>query len=343
MKQDSNNILVSIVIPVYNSKNYLKRIIDCVEFQTYRNWELVVVDDHSSDGVYNVMKRISNEKIHYVLNKGKGVSAARNTGIDFSHGKYLAFVDADDMIDKEYLARLIYSAETYKTDIVLCDYYEILHDNKKKLTILPWRGLVDSMQVLPQLIYPKKNEKLVWLPVWRTLISKRKLKKTRFDAEIEHAEDLLFMIELLLNSKKVYCLNEARYYYNRTANSSMNKYIKDNLNQQEYFHKSFITLLKKNNVYTRLKLRYLSNRASMYSFAISNAVKCGSFAKSMIEISEIRNTLKRDKMLKINMNNLYISIKIKLALLLLRLNFKYLLYVIYSKKEKRRLNTLSKN
>lgn len=93
---------VSIVVPIYNAKKYIKETIKTVEDQTYLDWELLLVDDASTDGTKEFLETLNNPKTHLIfLPTNKGVSNARNKGIAEAKGKYLAFLDADDLWDKE--------------------------------------------------------------------------------------------------------------------------------------------------------------------------------------------------------------------------------------------------
>lgn len=89
---------ISIIIPAYNAEQYISEAIQSVINQSYKNWELIIIDDGSSDETARTVKSfISNEKIKYYYQNNAGVSSARNKGIDFAQGKYLAFLDSDDL------------------------------------------------------------------------------------------------------------------------------------------------------------------------------------------------------------------------------------------------------
>lgn len=89
--------MISIVMPVYNGEKYIKQAIECVLDQSYRNWELLIVDDGSTDSTANIISAFSDPRIHYFFQKNQGEAAARNTGLDHVTGEYIAFLDADDI------------------------------------------------------------------------------------------------------------------------------------------------------------------------------------------------------------------------------------------------------
>jgi teichuronic acid biosynthesis glycosyltransferase TuaG len=120
MKTNSNP-LVSIIAPCFNGERYLDQCLESIFHQTYRNWELVIVDDASVDGSYKRIEekiKISTNKIKFIkLRKNVGVSAARNVGLDNAQGKYMAFIDIDDVWEKEKLSIQIASMEKEKATL----------------------------------------------------------------------------------------------------------------------------------------------------------------------------------------------------------------------------------
>ena len=343
--------LVSIIIPVHNSEKYVDQIFKNVIKQKYPYWELIIIDDHSIDNTINLLnarKKNVNQKIVIKESHGFGVSAARNTGINSLSGKYVAFVDADDELTANYLNVLVSNMENYKTDITMCSYYELTKNTRSK-RVLPWSGLFDTQEeikrkVIPRLIFNKKNERQVWLPVWRTLINTRFLRKSNilFNEGISQAEDFLFLLELLMVSKRIcFVSDRAEYYYKRRSNSAMNVFIINNLEQQKKFHIILVNVLKQYGIYNDVELRYLSNKASMYSKVISNATHISQRNKAIHEIKRVKYAYFHDERLnRISIFKLYNSFFVKIALFLLKNNFLHLLYLIYYEKEKIRLNKL---
>lgn len=112
--------LISIIVPVYNAKRFLDRCIESVLTQEYTNWELLLVDDGSMDGSGELCDQWSkqDERIRVIHQKNQGVSAARNTGIREVKGKYIAFVDADDWVEPQYLEVLYWGVQ--QADVSLC-------------------------------------------------------------------------------------------------------------------------------------------------------------------------------------------------------------------------------
>ncbi|MGR3741570.1 glycosyltransferase family 2 protein [Companilactobacillus sp. DQM5] len=122
---NSDEILVSVIIPAYNVNNFIDKTIRTVLAQDYKNFELLVVDDKSTDGTGNLIDNIAKEdnrvKIFH-LEKHSGVSAARNYRIDQAKGKYIFFVDGDDAIEHDFLSRMVEPMENENVDMTIASY-----------------------------------------------------------------------------------------------------------------------------------------------------------------------------------------------------------------------------
>lgn len=126
VKKTNFQILVSIIVPVYNVEAYLSRCIDSLCGQSYINLEIILVDDGSTDRSGDICDRykISDHRIEVIHQSNGGLSAARNAGINTARGQYLAFVDSDDFVDVQYIDTLLNLALLYDAEIAMCDYYK---------------------------------------------------------------------------------------------------------------------------------------------------------------------------------------------------------------------------
>ena len=339
---------VSIIVTCYNLAQYLPDLIESIENQTYKNFEVIIVDDHSQDSTIKAIReKFKNVKFEYkiILSDGNGVSAARNTGIRISQGKYIAFIDDDDTISEKYLDTLYNDAIENRVQVVLSNYEEIYQGQKFKKSLGNY-GKFNNRWIrekfLPQTIFSLNGENLIWLPVWRTLIQKDIIidNNIKFNENISQAEDFIFMLRVLINTKNIFLDSGSPvYFYNRRSNSAMNKYIENDIEKQKYFHKRFYELLNKNDLYNLYRKRYLSNRVKMYSTLISNATRASNKKVGIQEIKKSRELfLKDDYVNSTSLKSLYNSKSIQFAIYLLRHNKVVLLYSIYRLKEKKRLN-----
>lgn len=128
--------MISIVVPIYNCSRYLNRCIDCIHHQSYKDWELILVDDGSTDGsgaICDELGRTSGLNVHVIHQPNKGASVARLKGIECSRGDYLTFVDSDDIIEDDYLERLYKVMNQFGVKIAACD--QIKHQEGTELIV----------------------------------------------------------------------------------------------------------------------------------------------------------------------------------------------------------------
>ena len=117
--------LISIIVPVYNVESYLKRCIESILNQTFRDFELILVNDGSTDNSEIICKEyaLKDERIKYFYQRNKGVSEARNKGIDNSSGEYIQFIDSDDYVDENFLEIVVNRFKRDNSDIVFIGFY----------------------------------------------------------------------------------------------------------------------------------------------------------------------------------------------------------------------------
>ena len=121
-----NDVTISILMPVYNSQDYLKNTVQDVINQSYKDWELILVDDGSKDNSRNICIELQNldSRIRVISKENKGVSSTRNTALDNATGEYIAFIDSDDLIHKDYLKILLSSMEKSNGQLAVCGFKE---------------------------------------------------------------------------------------------------------------------------------------------------------------------------------------------------------------------------
>ena len=129
--------LVSVIVPVYNVEPWLEECLQSIAAQTLEDFEVIVVDDGSTDASGRIADRFSSEDVRFTVihQANGGVSSARNAGIDIAKGKYLSFVDSDDYLEPTMLEKLVHAAEEQGTAIAMCDYAEGDGSTWKRLDI----------------------------------------------------------------------------------------------------------------------------------------------------------------------------------------------------------------
>lgn len=122
-----NKELVSVITPCYNGAKYIGETIESVLSQTYKDWEMIIVDDGSSDNSADIIAEYAEKdsRIKYVRQKNSGSAAARNTGIKTAEGQYIALLDADDLWDRDFLSEQIAFMNEKKSSLVCCAYRKI--------------------------------------------------------------------------------------------------------------------------------------------------------------------------------------------------------------------------
>lgn len=209
----SNKELVSIVVPVYNNEKYLRECIDSLINQTYKNIEIILINDGSTDNSLEICERYSEKfKNILVLNqKNSGPSAARNNGILHANGKYTILVDSDDYVDSNMIEKLV---KNNKQGIVVRTNIKRLKEGKIIETLYD-KYEYDSDEYLNAVI-----EGRVMGNSWGFLYNTSVLKKNLYDEKTSYIEDIVFLSQYLKNVKKVNIIKDI-YYYSRINDNSI--------------------------------------------------------------------------------------------------------------------------
>lgn len=209
-------ILVSIIVPVYNAEKYIKKCIESVIAQTYGKWELLLVDDGSTDSSAEICKKcLSDNRIHYLFQKNRGVSAARNLGLESAFGDFCLFLDSDDFLASTCLERCVEEIELNSLDTLQFGFDKVALDGTK----LSHFG-VDT-DVYRGKEYGKKCNFLI--NVCGTITKKSIIERNaiKFDEQIKLAEDQLFIMSVLANSERVKQISDGLYNYVQIPTSSI--------------------------------------------------------------------------------------------------------------------------
>ena len=234
-------ISVSVIVPVYNAERYLERCVKSIFAQTFTDYELILVDDGSTDGSGKMCDDYaqSNPQVCVIHQANQGVSAARQKGLDAANGQYVIFADPDDWVEPTMLEELLEVAINNDADVVICDFWinssEVTGDRKHQNP----RAL-SSDSLLRQLISGELHG-FTWNKLYRSSCL-RKYHVT-FPQGINYSEDLWFNCKLLLNQNvKVAYLKKAFYHYDYYSNSSglsrklRARSVKDYLSFIEFIH-----------------------------------------------------------------------------------------------------------
>lgn len=151
------NPLISIVIPIYNVENYLKRCIDSVINQTYQNIEIILVDDGSTDHSLLICNSYMDKRIKIIHKENGGLSSARNAGIDIATGHYITFIDSDDYVELNYIEELYNLIKKYNTKISMVDIVRIFESGKKINTSTNKEFIMSQKEFFENMLYARRD------------------------------------------------------------------------------------------------------------------------------------------------------------------------------------------
>lgn len=202
--------MVSIIIPCYNAEKTIKRCLESVISQTYKNIEIVIINDGSIDKTDSIIKKyINDNRIKYYNRSNHGIGKTRNFGIKEATGEYITFLDSDDYLPNDAIDNLYKLAQKNKLDLVVSDYYV---DNKniksEKIKSFPITNIKNN----PNLIFD------INLAPWNKLYKKELIENIKFEENLKY-EDAPFVIESIIKAKRIGKLDKETYYYVVNPNS----------------------------------------------------------------------------------------------------------------------------
>ncbi len=206
-----NKPLISVIVPVYKVEKYLKKCVESLQNQTYKNLEIILVDDGSPDNSPKMCDELMENdcRIKVVHKENGGQSSARNVGLEIAKGEWIAFVDSDDYIDQDMLEKLYQAIEENQADMAVCSA-RLVNEQGHILSSSKESGEVKcyaESEAYDQLIPTLNNS------VWNKLFKKELLGKLLFPVGCIHGEDFIFLLEYLRNVRKVVIIDVQKYNY----------------------------------------------------------------------------------------------------------------------------------
>ena len=213
------NKTVSIIIPVYNLEKYIAGCIKCVLSQSYKDIELILINDGSTDDSGKICDTfaLSDKRVKVIHNRNLGVSNARNCGLIQAEGDYIFFLDGDDRIDADAIEKLVAMAEDNNADAVIFEYI-IEGDGiceKHRIDGEKYNTLVNGTKGIELTISPKNR--FAWSKLYRREI----IEGLYFDEKIYRGEDTWFAVNALKNCDRIYYTDYAPYHYLQSENSAV--------------------------------------------------------------------------------------------------------------------------
>ena len=225
MIQADNPILVSVVVPVYKIKEeYLRACVGSLLEQSLKEIEIILVDDGSPDRCGKICDKLAETdcRIRVIHQRNKGVSAARNRGMEQARGKYLSFVDADDWIDPDTLAEAYRNGIERQGDIVFCCYQKEYANRSVPAVPYPQNGLIyhagEGIEEFDPFFMGLLGSS------WGKLYAADVIKGCRYDERLKNGEDVEFNFRVYRGLKKAVYLNRPFYHYRQLGNSAVRNY-----------------------------------------------------------------------------------------------------------------------
>lgn len=212
---------VSMIVPVYQVEKYIAQCIESVLNQTFQDIELILVDDGSKDesGLICDSYAEKDDRILVIHTENNGAATARNVGLEHASGRYITFLDGDDYLAENMIARLYEVIEHSEYDMVVCDFQNLLPDEKDNFIVHLKEQTVSGREVLEHL----KNERNhgLWTTVWNKIYKREVLEHLRFP-DGKYFEDEFFSNQLYLNSNQIHVIPDVLCYHRVLASSTMN-------------------------------------------------------------------------------------------------------------------------
>lgn len=258
--------LISIIVPVYNVEKYLNKCIESIIKQTYKNIEIILIDDGSTDNcgkICDEYKKIDN-RIKVIHKENEGVSSARNIGIQNSNGNYIGFVDSDDYIEKDMYEKLVNEMKLDKDlSIAICGVNDIseegiiLNNSKYNKEII-----LDRETFFIEIL----NEENINAVIWNKLFKKELFSNVKFNEQTKIAEDLELFLNIIDRINKVKIIPNKLYNWLVRKNSVTKTKFNDNWKQEINICKKVINVAKKyRNIESWAIKRYMRINISCYN------------------------------------------------------------------------------
>ena len=283
--------LISIIIPIYNTDQYLRQCLDSIINQSYKNFEVLLINDGSVDDSADICKEYveRDSRFRYFEKENRGVSSARNLGLKNANGDYITFIDSDDWVDSNYLEVLKYTLEENDSDVAVASLRTLAEDgvfyiktvNSRKAEMLDFGTLSrnDFLEIYPKLINLVQDFHCVAFKLF-----KRKLVKDLFfDESLKYAEDMDFFYRLYLRMNRIAYKRKDIYIY-RVHRSSVSKFFDESCALQDLkVHENMLRQAYENGISTCFYIEYMRYLMELRLKQFPNSQMLKSYESSILE------------------------------------------------------------
>lgn len=217
--------LVSVIVPVYKVEKHLKNCIDSILGQTYKNLQIILVDDGSPDSCGAICDDYANldKRIKVMHQANQGLACARNTGLKIAQGEWIAWVDSDDWVESDFIEDMVSAALSNNADIVISGHYEE-YKNRSEYCGVHKKIILDTKQAILMLLEDEVIKNYMWDKLWRSEL----FSEVRFPVGRAY-EDKRVCYTLIIKAQKIICIPKAYYHYTNRSDSITNS---DNIKNQ---------------------------------------------------------------------------------------------------------------
>lgn len=322
--------LVSIIVPVYKTEQYIKECVDSILNQTLKDIEIILVDDGSPDNCPNICDDYAKQdnRIVVIHKLNGGLSSARNEALKVAKGDYIGFVDSDDFIEATMYEELYNSAVKNKSDISICAHSLI--NNGKKDILLPYKkGIYVEHEITDNFLIPLLGEDpssdIYYLEgfVWRQLFKKELIINRTFKSEREYfAEDVVFDLEIYQECSTISVVNKPLYCYRYNEASLSNKYRKNIWNMLTNLLDFKSIVIDDLSIKDKSKNRVINETVRFVKFSVLNLGKTGCDLTKEEKIGELKRIVSSKYSKTVFSYSTIMNQDIKTRVLFLLLKFK---------------------
>lgn len=247
---------VSVIVPIYNSEKWIKRCVNSILDQTYKDIELILIDDGSQDNSFEICNELAKKdnRIKLIHIENQGVANARNVGLENSTGEFITFCDSDDTYEKDFIETLFDLFKASQSELCVSTVY-VHQNNKKQIVELPFYGKSNDLSLILNTWF-----EFFWGALWNKLYISNIIKKNniKFQTDLSLNEDSIFNLNYLKYVNSVNCSNKPIYNYIIENENSLTRSFNDKiLITYEMVIGLLIELAKKNDCYNDKFIKYL--------------------------------------------------------------------------------------
>ena len=283
--------LISIIIPIYNTDQYLRQCLDSIINQSYKNFEVLLINDGSVDDSADICKEYveRDSRFRYFEKENRGVSSARNLGLKNANGDYITFIDSDDWVDSNYLEVLKYTLEENDSDVAVASLRTLAEDgvfyiktvNSRKAEMLDFGTLSrnDFLEIYPKLINLVQDFHCVAFKLFKRNL----VKDLFFDESLKYAEDMDFFYRLYLRMNRIAYKRKDIYIY-RVHRSSVSKFFDESCALQDLkVHENMLRQAYENGISTCFYIEYMRYLMELRLKQFPNSQMLKSYESSILE------------------------------------------------------------